>query len=166
VPDLGQVADSFIERKAARVIVIDPEGAVLLQQIEGDAGVSSWITPGGGLSPGESYEEAARRTRGGGWPAWSRTGAVGVASHFSVRFSRRSLPAAREVLRGARITVHFRPQRIRGHRSRRGPWSSMVVGWWDRVCSWRGVLAAPARRVASAPCRREHADRSGWRGRV
>jgi ADP-ribose pyrophosphatase YjhB (NUDIX family) len=43
------------------VIVIDPEGAVLLQQIEGDLGVRSWITPGGGLSPGESYEAAARR---------------------------------------------------------------------------------------------------------
>jgi ADP-ribose pyrophosphatase YjhB (NUDIX family) len=55
------VTDSFIERNAARVIVIDPEGAVLLQQIEGEAGVRSWITPGGGVMPGESYEEAARR---------------------------------------------------------------------------------------------------------
>ena len=55
------MTDSFIEREAARVIVIDPEGAVLLQQIEGDAGVRSWITPGGGLLPGESHEEAARR---------------------------------------------------------------------------------------------------------
>jgi 8-oxo-dGTP pyrophosphatase MutT (NUDIX family) len=55
------VTDKCIEGKAARVIVIDPEGAVLLQQIEGDAGDRSWITPGGGLSPCESYEEAARR---------------------------------------------------------------------------------------------------------
>jgi len=55
------VTNSFVERRAARVIVIDPDGAVLLQQIEGDSGVRSWIVPGGGLAPGESYEEAAMR---------------------------------------------------------------------------------------------------------
>jgi ADP-ribose pyrophosphatase YjhB (NUDIX family) len=55
------VTDPVIERRAARVIVIDPEGAVLLQQIEGDQASRSWVLPGGGLSPGESYQEAARR---------------------------------------------------------------------------------------------------------
>jgi 8-oxo-dGTP pyrophosphatase MutT (NUDIX family) len=53
-----------IERTAARVLVIDPAGHVLLflgfDPGRPEAG-SWWITPGGGLDEGESVEDAARR---------------------------------------------------------------------------------------------------------
>ena len=51
-------------RRAARLLVVDEADALLL--IHGfdpgapDAG-SFWFTPGGGLEPGEDFEEAARR---------------------------------------------------------------------------------------------------------
>ena len=60
------------DRPTARVIVLDEGGRVPLFQIEdlpfphagdpdGERLVVFWITPGGGVEPGESFEEAARR---------------------------------------------------------------------------------------------------------
>jgi 8-oxo-dGTP pyrophosphatase MutT (NUDIX family) len=53
-----------VRRQAARVIVIDESGRVLLFRGQDphrpDSG-SWWITPGGGLDPGETIEDAARR---------------------------------------------------------------------------------------------------------
>jgi 8-oxo-dGTP pyrophosphatase MutT (NUDIX family) len=52
------------KRVAARVLVIDPTGHVLLfrgfDPARPQAG-SWWLTPGGGVDEGESFEEAARR---------------------------------------------------------------------------------------------------------
>ena len=44
-------------------MLIDTQGRVLLQEVEAAHGRGStvWITPGGGLEPGESHEEAAVR---------------------------------------------------------------------------------------------------------
>jgi 8-oxo-dGTP pyrophosphatase MutT (NUDIX family) len=54
----------FVERAAARVIVLDEHDAVLLLRgfdpTRPDRG-SWWFTPGGGLDPGESPADAARR---------------------------------------------------------------------------------------------------------
>jgi len=51
-------------RLAARVLVIDPEGHVLLLKgfdpARPEAG-TWWLVPGGGVDAGESFEEAARR---------------------------------------------------------------------------------------------------------
>lgn len=48
-------------RRAARVLVIDPDsGAVLLLQYE-DSGRRFWATPGGALEGDETFEEAAIR---------------------------------------------------------------------------------------------------------
>ncbi len=51
-------------RKTARVLLLDPDGRVLLFH-DSDPGLPGpptfWITPGGGLDPGESVEQAARR---------------------------------------------------------------------------------------------------------
>jgi len=56
--------DDGIQREAARVILLDGQGRVLLIQ-GGDPGAPEaglwWITPGGGLDPGESTEAAAKR---------------------------------------------------------------------------------------------------------
>ncbi|MGN6445805.1 NUDIX hydrolase [Amnibacterium sp.] len=53
-----------VVRNAARLLLIDPGGRVLLVQ-GGDpadpAAGSWWFTPGGGMEPGETAEEAASR---------------------------------------------------------------------------------------------------------
>jgi TDG/mug DNA glycosylase family protein len=49
-------------REAVRAIVVDEQRRVLLARIEHPvSGASWWITPGGGVDPGESDEEALRR---------------------------------------------------------------------------------------------------------
>lgn len=54
-------------RRAARVIVVDREGRTLLLQGRDPARPQDapfWFVPGGGVEPGESDEEAARRELG------------------------------------------------------------------------------------------------------
>ncbi len=51
------------DRKAARLILVDQERRVLLFQYEDQRG-KWWATPGGGLEPGESFEDAAAREAG------------------------------------------------------------------------------------------------------
>ncbi len=52
------------DRDAARVLLVDDEGALLLLQgcdpAEPERG-TWWLAPGGGLDPGETSEDAARR---------------------------------------------------------------------------------------------------------
>jgi 8-oxo-dGTP pyrophosphatase MutT (NUDIX family) len=51
-------------RRTARILLLDPNGRVLLFE-DSDPGLPGpptfWITPGGGLDPGESLEQAALR---------------------------------------------------------------------------------------------------------
>ncbi|MGH3397761.1 MAG: NUDIX hydrolase [Streptosporangiaceae bacterium] len=47
-------------RPAARVLVVGPDDALLLFQFRGTEGLA-WLTPGGGVHPGESVAEAAAR---------------------------------------------------------------------------------------------------------
>jgi ADP-ribose pyrophosphatase YjhB (NUDIX family) len=57
-------------RQAGRVIVLDPDGRVLLMAYDGGLPVGRhWATPGGGVDPGESFAEAAARelTEETGW---------------------------------------------------------------------------------------------------
>ena len=53
------------ERPSSRLLVIDPEGRLLLFRFAFKTGALAgsvfWATPGGGLDPGETYEDAARR---------------------------------------------------------------------------------------------------------
>jgi 8-oxo-dGTP pyrophosphatase MutT (NUDIX family) len=53
----------LLDRPSGRVIAVDPDGCVLLFRIEDplDAKPPIWITPGGGLEPGESPAEGAVR---------------------------------------------------------------------------------------------------------
>ncbi|MET0365255.1 MAG: NUDIX domain-containing protein [Sphingobium sp.] len=49
------------QRPAARLLVIDPAGRLLLFRFTPEDRPAFWCTPGGAVDPGESYEEAARR---------------------------------------------------------------------------------------------------------
>jgi len=48
-------------RPAARIILLDRQGRLLLFRFDPPNRPPFWCTPGGALDPGESYEEAARR---------------------------------------------------------------------------------------------------------
>ncbi|MFJ3497096.1 GNAT family N-acetyltransferase [Streptomyces sp. NPDC086091] len=50
-----------VERRAARVAVVAPDGAVLLFRYDTPETGVHWALPGGGLEPGESPREGARR---------------------------------------------------------------------------------------------------------
>ncbi|HKF74602.1 MAG TPA: NUDIX domain-containing protein [Candidatus Dormibacteraeota bacterium] len=51
-----------IDRPAARVLLLDPAGRVLLLRfVDPVTGFAWWATPGGGIGPGETAEEAASR---------------------------------------------------------------------------------------------------------
>lgn len=49
------------ERPAARILLLDGAGRVLLFRFTADDRPPFWVTPGGAVDPGESYAEAARR---------------------------------------------------------------------------------------------------------
>lgn len=49
------------KRPAARLLVTDPDGRLLLFRFTPDWAPPFWCTPGGALDPGESYREAAQR---------------------------------------------------------------------------------------------------------
>jgi ADP-ribose pyrophosphatase YjhB (NUDIX family) len=56
------VIDRLPLRRAARVIVLDPDDRVLLMRYDdGPPNGSHWSTPGGGLNAGEAYQAAALR---------------------------------------------------------------------------------------------------------
>ena len=59
----GTTRDNPTPRPAARVIVLDSRGRVLLFRAEflGRKQLRLWITPGGGLESGETHEQAALR---------------------------------------------------------------------------------------------------------
>ncbi len=56
----------LVRRRAARVLVVDPDGRLLLMHgfDPQKPSVGYWFTPGGGLQPGESMEQAAVREMG------------------------------------------------------------------------------------------------------
>jgi len=49
------------KRPAARILLLDPDGRVLLFRFVPDGRSPFWATPGGALEPGESYAQGARR---------------------------------------------------------------------------------------------------------
>jgi 8-oxo-dGTP diphosphatase len=50
-----------IDRLAARLLILAPTGRVLMLRIWPTFRDPFWVTPGGGLDDGESFEDAARR---------------------------------------------------------------------------------------------------------
>src|SRR5260370_7333331 len=59
----SRVSQKIVERAAARIVLLDPEDRILLQQIRADEDHAHtiWITPGGALAPGETHRQAALR---------------------------------------------------------------------------------------------------------
>jgi 8-oxo-dGTP pyrophosphatase MutT (NUDIX family) len=57
------VSERVVDRAAARVVLLDPEDRILLQQVRPDESEERtvWLTPGGGLAPRETYRQAALR---------------------------------------------------------------------------------------------------------
>ena len=57
------MSQEVVERAAARIVLLDPEDRILLQQIRADEdhARTTWITPGGALTPGETHRQAALR---------------------------------------------------------------------------------------------------------
>ena len=53
-----------MRRTAARLLVLDDQGRVLLFRHGDGHGREFWATPGGGVEPGETLQEAARREAG------------------------------------------------------------------------------------------------------
>jgi 8-oxo-dGTP pyrophosphatase MutT (NUDIX family) len=53
---------AVVERRAVRALVLTPQREVLLMRIHAPEGSESfWITPGGGMEPDETPEQALRR---------------------------------------------------------------------------------------------------------
>ena len=57
------MASNIIIRRTSRIVLLSPRDTFLLMmtQAPDSSGFSRWITPGGGVDPGESHLEAAHR---------------------------------------------------------------------------------------------------------
>ena len=59
--NIGRMNISRIARPAARLIVLDPIGRVLLFRFAPGEAPAFWATPGGAVDPEETFAQAARR---------------------------------------------------------------------------------------------------------
>lgn len=57
------MGEPIVVRRTSRIVLVSPGNRFLLMmtQAPDSSGFSRWITPGGGVDPGESHVEAARR---------------------------------------------------------------------------------------------------------
>jgi len=74
-------------RRAARLLVLDGEGRILLFRHRDPHGRSFWATPGGGLEARETFEAAARRESD------EELGAVPASLRFAFGTTRKRSPA-------------------------------------------------------------------------
>lgn len=134
-----------IPRPAARIILIGPGGRVLLQHIVDPAnGHAVWITPGGGLLPGESHEQAAYRELReeigltlntlGPW-VWKREHVFRWAGQAWHQVERFYLVRVGKIVIDSRGLDPAEVQAVRGHGG--GPWTrSSARGRPSRPPAW------------------------------
>lgn len=58
---MNEFGNSKRVRRSARVIVIAPDGRVLMFRFDVPGRPPFWVTAGGGCEPGETFDDAARR---------------------------------------------------------------------------------------------------------
>ncbi len=91
----------YVDRPGSRLVFLDPAGRVLLFRATLPEGGTLWFPPGGGVDPGETFEDAAVRemheetglTLPLGPLVWNRTHKVADAGaifgHLAMRFIER-----------------------------------------------------------------------------
>lgn len=107
-PRLGSSAEHPIERIAARALVLDADGRILLMQHsdpDRPADGHWWITPGGGRAPHESAQECAARE------LWEESGLVVEPAVFSAAVLERTVTFPYQ-LRWIRQTESFHLVRL------------------------------------------------------
>ena len=148
----------MITRATARLLPFDPNGRLLLFKCQDDASTGPgyfWITPGGGVEPGETYERAARRE------LWEETGIEASEDIGPCVLEQESVGRHADygnqdiVYQDRHFTVQLRPEEIAsldpsaitrsgylGHR-----WWSLDELEWTSDPVWPKDLAAIVRQV-------------------
>jgi len=123
------VIDPVFVRRAARVILLDPENRVLLMRYDdGPPNGTHWSTPGGGLNADENYPAAALRelAEETGWRDVVLLGEV-LRREFEMQYSRK-LIRQRERLYLARTDQSGRE--IRGVEAMHAADGIAAWRWW------------------------------------
>jgi ADP-ribose pyrophosphatase YjhB (NUDIX family) len=123
------VIDPVLVRRAARVILLDPENRVLLMRYDdGPPNGAHWSTPGGGLNADEDYPAAALRelAEETGWRDVILRGEV-LRREFEMQYSRK-LIRQRERLYLARTDQSGRE--IRGVEAMHAADGIAAWRWW------------------------------------
>jgi 8-oxo-dGTP pyrophosphatase MutT (NUDIX family) len=123
------VIDPLLVRRAARVILLDPENRVLLMRYDdGPPNGTHWSTPGGGLNADEEYPAAALRelAEETGWRDVILLGEV-LRREFEMQYSRK-LIRQRERLYLARTDQSGRE--IRGVEAMHAADGIAAWRWW------------------------------------
>jgi ADP-ribose pyrophosphatase YjhB (NUDIX family) len=123
------MVDPVVVRRAARVILLDPENRVLLMRYDdGPPNRTHWSTPGGGLNTGEEYPAAALRelAEETGWRDVVLLGEV-LRREFEMQYSRK-LIRQRERLYLARTDQSRRE--IRGVEAMHAADGIAAWRWW------------------------------------